>query len=369
MRRRLDLQLFARDDARAPASPRKRRRAREQGQVPRSAELVAAAALLAGGLAVRAGGRRAWEGFQRLLAADPVAGGGDAGWALDRLASAAAVFWAALLPVAGAAAAAAVAVGVAQTGGLLSLQPLAPRLDRVDPIRGLARIFSGRGLFELGKALVKFALVALLAYGPVRAGIAALAGAVGEPPARVAAVAAGGMWQLFVRCAAAALVFGALDYAVQRWRWERDLAMTPQEVKEELRDTEGDPTVRARLRRRQRELSRRRMLLDVRRADVIVTNPTHLAVALRYDPATMAAPVVVAKGQGPMARLIRSVGRRYGVPWVEDRFLARALYGAVRVGEPIPESLYAAVAEVLAFVWRLRGRSLADLGVPGKGVR
>ena len=146
-----------------------------------------------------------------------------------------------------------------------------------------------------------------------------------------------------------------LDYAYQRWEHQRSLRMSVQEWKQDQKETEGDPLLRQRLRQRQRQLARQRMLHEVPRADVVVTNPTRYAVALRYDPATMAAPVVVAKGRDALAARIRALAEEHGVPIMEEPPLARALYQAVEVGQEIPEELYVAVAEVLAFVWRLRG--------------
>jgi flagellar biosynthetic protein FlhB len=154
----------------------------------------------------------------------------------------------------------------------------------------------------------------------------------------------------------ASLAIAAADVLYQRWELDRTLRMTREELREEQRETEGDPTVRALRRRRQRELARRRMMAEVRRADVVITNPTHYAVALRYDPARMRAPVVVAKGRSLLAERIKAVAAAAEVVITENPPLARELYRAVPIGRPIPPALYQAVAEVLAFVWRVKRR-------------
>lgn len=368
MSRIMDLQLFAEGEKQAPATPRKRREARGRGQVPRSAELTAAAVVLAGGVGVLSFGDAAGAAFRELLGGAASAAAADltVAGAAERLRHAA---WVALSALAGPsllAAGAGLLVATVQNGALFTLYPLRPSLERLDPVQGVRRLVSLRGAVELAKSLLKLLLIGAVVYASLRAAVPAVLSMTGAPVPLVLAAAGEAVRGLFWRVAVAALVIGAADYAYQRWEHERNLAMTRQELKEEMRETEGDPTTRSRVRRRQRELLRRRMLLDVRRADVVVVNPTEFAVALRYDPETMAAPVVVAKGRDHMARLIRALARRFGVPWVEDRFLARTLFRSVEVGDPVPETLYAAVAEVLAFVWRLKGRSLRDLTGGGR---
>jgi flagellar biosynthetic protein FlhB len=150
------------------------------------------------------------------------------------------------------------------------------------------------------------------------------------------------------------LVLAGADYLYQRWEFERDMRMTKQEVKEELRSTEGDPTVKGKVREIQRRIAYRRMMHEVPTASVVITNPTHVAVALRYDPAAMDAPRLVAKGAELVAQKIKEVAREHGVPIVEDRPLARALYASVEIGHPIPEKLFQAVAQVLAYIYRIK---------------
>ncbi len=149
-------------------------------------------------------------------------------------------------------------------------------------------------------------------------------------------------------------VLAVLDYGYNRWEYERSLMMTKEELKEELKQMEGDPQIRSRIRRVQRELARQRMMKEVEKADVVITNPTHIAVALRYDPEKDSAPVLVAKGMRLLAERIKEIAIAHGVPIVENPVLARTIYRTVEVGEPIPEKLYRAVAEVLAYVYRLK---------------
>jgi flagellar biosynthetic protein FlhB len=372
-----DLQRFAVEERNLPASRRRRERARGEGRTARSPDLGASLALFAAGVALVIAAPAAVRGFlswsAALLGSGPPAQLGVA--AIFSLARAAGGIAAALLlPVLGAAAVLGALADVAQSGLALSLRAITPNLGRLNPVQGLARLFSLRALVDLGRALVKGGAVLLLAYGPLRQMTLALAAgrlALGAELLLVGQTALG----IVFRAAAVQLVAGGADYAFARWDLERSLRMSPREFRDELRETEGDPGLRARRRRRQRELARRRMLADVRRADVVVANPVHVAVALRYEAARMAAPRVVARGAEHMAERIKAVARAAGVLVVENPPLARALYGTTRVGQPVPAALYQAVAEVLAYVWRVErrvlppataqpGRRDADGGVP-----
>lgn len=332
-----------------PATPRRRQEARRRGQVARSADLSQGAALLA---AVVAGSLAAPWGFEKLSAftgrvlADPdparlpqVVGEG--------LLAAAALAG----PSLGAALVTGLLVGFAQTGGLFTAKPLEPQLDRLNPVRALERLFSWRSAAELAKALVKLAAVAAAVWAPLQQAVAEARAAV-PSAAELLAQLGGTVHAVGLRGAAALLVVGGFDYLYQRFEHERTLRMTRQEVREDLKETEGDPLVKSRQRTRQRELARRRMLRDVARATVVVTNPLHLAVALRYAPREAPAPVVVAKGAGAVADRIREAARRHGVPVVSNPPLARSLFRSVPLGRMIPPALYHAVAEVLAVLYR-----------------
>ncbi|MEE9233355.1 MAG: flagellar biosynthesis protein FlhB [Nitrospirales bacterium] len=246
------------------------------------------------------------------------------------------------------------AANILQTGPLLVEDALQPKPSKMNPKNGIKRIFSWKGVVELLKSLLKMAAVVGILYLVLSQGLPLIA----RLPILGIVDAVDGAWglvQKFVWSVGGALLLLAiLDFIYQRWQTTEDLKMTKQEVKDESKDVEGDPQVRSRRLSLQRERSRQRMLQAVSKADVVITNPTHVAVALRYDTEKMDAPVVVAKGAGFMADKIKQIARHAGVPILENRSLARGLFKAVKVGQEIPSALYQAAAEVLAYVFRLR---------------
>jgi flagellar biosynthetic protein FlhB len=252
-----------------------------------------------------------------------------------------------------------VVASVAQTGLLWVTERPFFDVNRVNPLTGLKRLFSGQGLLELGKALLKLLVVGGLAYGywsghtneVLRLGQLALPAAA----AQAVSLAVGLGWQVV----AAYLVLAAADYFYQRWHLMRTLRMTKEEIREEVKTQEGDPLLKGRIRQQQRRIARQRMLSQVPKADVVITNPTHFAVALKYERDHMRAPRVVAKGAALVAQRIRETARAHEVPLVENPPLARTLYRSVEVEQEIPPELYLAVAEVLAFVYRLKTQTLA----------
>ncbi|HEY8486210.1 MAG TPA: EscU/YscU/HrcU family type III secretion system export apparatus switch protein [Limnochordales bacterium] len=377
----LDLQRFADGERTEPATPRRREQARQRGQVARSADLSLALAVLAAALilpralplavsdvvdlAVRLWSGQEWSG--ELTPAQL--------WRLGRQALAALRGSALVVAVV---AAVVLASQLVQVGFLLSGQALVPRWHRIDPLATLQRWFSWRSAVELAKGLAKAAAVAWAAWGAVAAVAQQAPRLSAMEPLEAAAWLGSVAVQAVGRMGLMLLVVGAADYAFQRWDFEQGLRMTRQEVLEEYRQVEGDPHVRARIRQRMRQLASRRMLQQVPRASVVVTNPTHVAVALAYEMERMAAPVVVAKGQDHMARRIVEVAVEHGVAVVENPPLAWALFESVEVGQPIPPELYRAVAEVLAYVYRARtrprrpagaGASRAGAAATGGGVR
>ncbi|QIA26948.1 EscU/YscU/HrcU family type III secretion system export apparatus switch protein [Thermaerobacter sp. PB12/4term] len=374
--RRIRLQLFAGERV-LPPSPRRLREARRRGQVARSADLPAALVLLAlaalAGTLVPLAARQVAGLARRLWAPSPAPLPGD--WTVAQAADLGRVVLLGTLAAAGPLALAgwvvAAAAGFVQAGGLFQPGLAAPRWERVNPLAGLQRLVSRRALVELLKAPVKLAVMAA-ALGPALLGAGMqLITATGAPLPAMLGLAGRSLQGLLWRGALAYLVVALADYAYQWWEHQQSLRMTVQEWKQDQKEAEGDPVLRQRIRQRQRYLARRRMLQEVPRADVVVTNPTHVAVALRYDPARMGAPVVVAKGVDFLALRIRALAEQHGVPVMEEPALARALYRAVEVGREIPAAFYVAVAEVLAFVWRLRGRAGPaggqDTAGPGRG--
>jgi flagellar biosynthetic protein FlhB len=239
---------------------------------------------------------------------------------------------------------------------LFSSKPLEPKMNRISPLAGVKRLFSPRGLVELAKGLFKVAMVAYVTYLTIAAEVSEFVTYMDMEVGQIFGLSGDVILTLGYRIVLLLLIMAILDYAFQRWDYEKNLRMTKQEVKEELKQQEGDPQQRARVRSLQREMSQRRMMGDVEQADVVVTNPTHIAVALKYKSDTMDAPIVLAKGQRLVAERIKELAREAGVPLVENKPLARALFKTAQIGEQIPEELFKAVAEVLAFVFQLRRR-------------
>jgi len=240
------------------------------------------------------------------------------------------------------------------SGWLFTFEGLQPDFSRLSPARGLGRIFSWHGVIELGKAVLKTLLiggVAVLAIWSMRTEIFALAS---EPLESALAHLAMLLGRTFLIIAGAFALIVVIDVPFQIWDFRRQLRMTREEVREEYKETEGNPQIKQRIRTMQREVARRRMMQEVPKADVIVTNPAHYAVALRYRDDTMRAPRVVAKGVEMIAARITELGESAGVPRIEAPALARALYAHAEVGRDIPPALFGAVAEVLAWVYNLR---------------
>jgi len=259
-----------------------------------------------------------------------------------------------LAPVLAVALIVAVFGNLAQVGFLFAPGSLAPKLERISPISGLQRIFSTRSLFELGKACAKVLVVFVLAYLILKAHLLQLFTLTATTPAAGFVTVTNLLVKLAVTVGVGYLVLALADFAYQRVTYNRSLMMTRAELKEELKHSEGDPYLKSWIRQRQRQMALNRIRQEVPRATVVVTNPTHFAVALRYEGHQMAAPRVTAKGADLMARLIKDLAREHNVPVVENRDVARYLYWKVDVGKEIPVQLYQAVAEILAFVYRLK---------------
>ena len=250
-------------------------------------------------------------------------------------------------------------VGLVQVGFLFSATPLEPSFERLDPIAGLGRIFSMRSVARLMGGLFKVTAVALVVGWTVwheRLRLLEMSELGFEG---VVAAAVELMLTLSLRAAMLLLVLAILEYGYQKWQYERDLRMSKQEIREELKRFEGDPRIRERRRAIQRQLALQRMMQKVPKATVVITNPTHYAVAIQYDKETMDAPVVVAKGTELLAKRIREIAMENGIPIIERRELAQALYKSVEVDQVIPPELYQAVAEILAYVYRIRGTTAA----------
>lgn len=262
-----------------------------------------------------------------------------------------------VLPIAAAGFAAGVIGSVVQFGFLYTWAPLAPQLSRLDPLSGFQRIASMQSLMEGFKSVLKLTAVISVTYMMLKSELIASTSTVDMEASQFMAYMGTTAFRLVGGVCIGLFVVAALDFAYQKFRYRKSLMMTKQELKQEHKQREGDPLLKARIRSLQREMARKRMMQEVPKADVIVTNPTHFAVALKYDAEKMAAPRVIAKGADLVAQRIKEVARKNGIPLVENVPLARALHKSVKVGGSVPRSLYQAVAEVLAYVYRLKGRT------------
>jgi flagellar biosynthetic protein FlhB len=245
-----------------------------------------------------------------------------------------------------------------QSGTLVAAEALKWDWSKLSLIQGLKRLFSKQSIAELLKSVFKLAIVGWVAYVTIKKELPGLVLLIDQSPEAILRHVRSVSWDLLLRTGVAMAVLAGLDYLFQRWTFEKGLRMTKQEVKEEFKQTEGDPIAKSRIRSLQRQMARRRMMAEVPKADVIITNPTHLAVAIHYQMKKMEAPKVVAKGSGYIAEKIIEIGKRHRIPVIENRPLAQILYKTVEVGQMIPSSFYHAVADILAYVYRLKNRTL-----------
>ncbi|MGH8202186.1 MAG: flagellar biosynthesis protein FlhB [Steroidobacteraceae bacterium] len=331
--------------------------ARKEGQVPRSIELNAAAVLLVGAgslhfLGGSIGGAlfdlmRSGLSIAPAEAVDPTLALSTAGAELARALTVCA-------PVLGMTMIAALVTPLALGGWNLSLEALAPDFTRLDPIEGFGRFFSAKGAVELGKAFAKFLVVGTVAVAVLHKQSGQLL-ALGTMPLHAGIAQAMNLASNALLAVSSGLVLiAAVDVPWQLYQYSQNLSMSREEIREEMKQSEGAPEVRMRIRRAQREIARRRMMHDVPKADVVVVNPTHFAVALRYDERRMRAPLVVAKGPDLVAARIREIATEHAVPIFEAPPLARALFHNVEIGSEIPATLYAAVAQVLTYIYQLK---------------
>jgi len=248
-----------------------------------------------------------------------------------------------------------------QIGFLFTTEKLKPRFSNINPINGLKRIFSTRSLFELAKSLAKVIIIGWVAWSSIKTEFNSMIKLMGLELGPLTVYIANATLNAGIKISFALLTITAVDYFFQWRRHEKDIMMSKQEIKEEFKMLEGNPEIKSRIKQKQREISMRRMLQDVPKADVVITNPTHYAVSIKYEPEKMSAPYVVAKGTDYMAQRIKQTAKEHDVYIMENKHLAQALYHSVDIGQAIPPELYKAVAEVLAFVYNLKGKNpLAD---------
>jgi len=349
---------MASDKTEAP-TPKRKREARRDGTLARSGEIVTWAQMLAAGILIPltvGQGAKTMAGVMNQVGIEVARP--DATTAISLLGSA---LWRGILAIAPLALGM-MAIGVvgnfAQTGLALSGKALKPKFDRISPKKGIKRLLSPHSAWEAGKAALKLLVLTAVAWPGIAHLGTALAGGGQLSSTQVLTLVASSTMALVRSTALAGLALAAVDYGFQRRRVRKQIMMTKQEVKEEYKQSEGDPMTRSRIRQRQVEMSRNRMMAAVATASVVVVNPTHIAVALEYR-AERGAPRVVAKGQGHIAARIRAEAEKHGVPIVRDVPLARTLHSACKLGQAIPADLYQAVARLLAFVFSLKGRTAA----------
>jgi flagellar biosynthesis protein FlhB len=343
------------------ATPRRRQKAREQGQVARSRDLVAGLGTMASIMLLSwqlPAFAREWRALVR-HELNVVATRHDQLFPVWR--NDLAIFRGVAL-VASLSWLAATVGGLAQGGLVFAPSALAPSLNRLNPASRLEQLFSLSAVSRLLKSLLPTAAIAWLAVSALAREWTLLPSLLHASATRILGFTTGAMFELAWRAALVLLVWAGADYFLERWRHENELKMSRQDLRDEFKDTEGNPAVKQRIRRLQRQARRRRMLKDVERAAVVITNPTEYAIALEFN-LEMEAPVVVAKGRNLLAEQIREVALWHGIPLVENPPLAHALYRAVEIGQAIPPKLYAVVAEILAAIWRAQQRAAR----PGEG--
>lgn len=342
------------------ATPKKREEAREKGQVAKSRELASVAVLLTGVFVLYWGSAFFYHHLTGILkyylheaAVHNITVNAMPGMGLYAMRQLSVT----LLPLFLVLFAVAVLSNYLQVGSLLAWEAIVPKFSKLNPLEGIKRLFSAQSLMEFGKSLFKLVVVGWIAWDTMSSQMPRLVPLLDQTPGMILSYVSQVSFTLFWKVCLVMIFLAILDFMFQKWDFEKNLRMTKQEVKEEHKQTEGDPQVKSKIRSIQREMAMKRMMADVPEADVIITNPTHLAVALKYDSSSMEAPKVVAKGSGHVADRIRKLARENGVPVIENKPLAQSLYKLVDVGKVIPEQLYQAVAQVLAHVYSLRKKS------------
>ncbi len=360
----INLQLFAENsDKTEKATPKKRQDLRKKGQVMQSRELPANLILLILFISMRILGnflyQESWAVFHMFFTEtstfsleDPSEIMRLATFVILQIAKMTAPFF--LI---------AILVGVlgtyVQIGFLFTFEPLKPKFSNINPLKGLKKLFSTRSLFELAKSLAKVVVVAWVAWSSIQGEFTNMMKLMDLELGPLALYIINAALDIAIKICFALLAITVVDFFFQWRRHEKDIRMSKQEIKEEYKQMEGNPEIKSKIKQKQREVSMRRMLKDVPKADVVITNPTHFAVAIKYDPQKMPAPYVLAKGVDFMAQRIKDVARENKIHLMENKPLAQALYQSVDIGQAVPPDLYKAVAEVLAFVYSLEGKKPA----------
>lgn len=341
------------------ATPKKRREARERGQVFKSVELVTAFSLMVMFGVISIFGKVILDNTKQLLISFfnageniPTAMGISA--LSPYLCKAFVQFLLIMAPILLAAFLAALLFNYLQVGFLFSTKAMQPKMERISPLAGLKRIFSKRTLVELLKSIIKITVLGVVAYDEYMAKMKEMPMLMWDNLLTSAQAAVDILIAVAFKLAIALAIIAPFDFLYQWWKYEKDLMMTKQEVRDEYKLTEGDPQIKGRIRRKQRQISAMRMMQAVPNADVIITNPTHYAIALKYDEDKHSAPVVLAKGKDYIAKKIREIAFEHRVEIIENKPLAQYLYFFCDIGDEVPEEMYRAVAEILAYVYKIK---------------
>lgn len=351
-------------DKKHEATDYRRQKAREDGNVARSQDLQSAVLLLIGVILLDFTGPLMFQVLANIVSDElerPFVPSADARSAILQLVELIGKGAFAILPLMGGVLLTSLVVHFAQVGPLWLPEKLGIDFSRINPISGFKRLFSIVNVSRLGFGLIKIGLV----FGILLMGVWARWESILALGSTNIEAVGQFVWTTMIdlcrNVASALLILSVIDYGFQRWKYEQDLMMTDEDMREEMKMMQGDPQIKSRRRKVQRDLAAQRLNADVPKADVVITNPTELAIALKYDPLTMKAPIVLAKGASLVAARIRKIALENGIPIVERKPLAQALFKQVEIGHPIPVTEYAAVAEVLKYVYQVQGKSIADL--------
>jgi len=339
------------------ATQKRLEESREQGQVAKSRELPSVAILLAGLVYFWFGAPAMLQDITKMMKKTFTAAGTTV-VSIDTIQSIMMGFFYDIFlitaPVLLIVTLASLLSSLVQTGFLFSSEAIMPKFSKVDPLKGLKRMFSLQSFIELVKNILKMAVIGLVAWLTIKGEMANIAPLMNQDVYAIVTYVGKVSFRIVMSTCWVLVILAVMDFVYQKWEHAKSIRMTKQEVKEENKQLEGDPLVKGRIRRLQREVARKRMMAAVPKADVVITNPTHFAVALKYDQDAMNAPIVVAKGADHVAAKIKEIAKKYKVPIVENKPMARLLFTITDIDEAIPENLYRAVAEILAHVYRLK---------------
>lgn len=355
----LELQYFNGEKT-EKATPRKRQDARNKGQVAKSADLSPAIILTTVFIVLLFFGSAMFDTFLKIMRESLIT---YTTWEVNqenlRVIINQLLFEAIKIvgPILGVTMVAALVTNYFQVGWLFTTEPLRMKLEKLNPIEGAKRIFSLRSLVELFKSILKISAGMFVAYTILWNAKDELVQISLKSLEAVLSFTADEVIKLGVYLGALLVILAVFDYVYQRYEHEKNLRMSKQDIKDEFKKTEGDPQIKGKIKERQRQMAMRRMIQELPKADVVITNPTHFAVAIKYEAKTMTAPTVIAKGQDYMALKIKEIAKKHRIVTMENKPLARALYNQVEIGQQIPEELFKAVAEVLAYVYKLQGKA------------